>query len=87
MSDNLYHVTVSLDGDWTGRDAVVRAVHGDGYTDYEITNGSVDITIPGGISEIAIGVYSGRLATTNRAVIHVLPSILTVTEDSSEVAL
>lgn len=46
------------------------------YSDYPITNGTASITVPDNISTLEIGVYSGRLTTTNRASIQVLPSIL-----------
>lgn len=76
VSGNTYSVTVNLDSDWNGLSCVLRAVYSDTYADYSITNGSAQITIPDGISSIELGVYSGRLTTTNRAKVHVLPSII-----------
>ena len=87
MSGNIYDVDVSLDSDWDGLTCVLRMVYDDSYRDYPITNGTAQITIPENISSVELGVYSGRLTTTNRAKVHVLPSILSVTINGNEVEI
>lgn len=87
VSGNTYDVDISLDSDWDGLTCVLRMVYGDYYIDYPITNDSAQITIPESISSVELGVYSGRLTTTNRAKVHVLPSILSVTMNGNEVEM
>lgn len=71
-------MTLDLDAQWDGLTPVVRVYAGSDYTDYPVSNGSATITAPN-YPVIEIGVYSGRLATTNRAKVRVTPSVLDLT--------
>jgi hypothetical protein len=72
-------VTLDLDSQWEGRTGItVRVWAGDTYEDYVASNGAATITAPMH-PVMEMGVYSGRLATTNRARVRVTPSILDVT--------
>ena len=72
-------MTLDLDSMWDGRTGVtVRVYGGPEYADYPATNGNAVIRAP--LRPVMeIGVYAGRLSTTNRAKVRVTPSILDVT--------
>lgn len=72
-------MTVDLDSQWEGRTGIkVRVWAGDAYTDYPVSEGQATIVAP--LHPLMeMGVYAGRLSTTNRAKVRVTPSILDVT--------
>lgn len=81
-----YAVQVTLDGAWEGREASVRMDWGEGFEDFAVENGEAVIEVPAGVSRIELGVVAGRLATTNRARVKVLPSVLDLTSAMEEVS-
>ena len=87
VGGNPYTMTLDLDGDWTGLDATVRICYGDSFEDFTASGRSVEIRMPDNVADAEIGIYSGRQSTTNRAHVEVLPSILGVTENSTEVEI
>lgn len=58
---------------------------GVGFEDFAVSGGEASVEIPGGVSAVDLGVVAGRLATTNRARIRVLPSILDLSSGMTEV--
>lgn len=81
-----YAVQVTLDGMWDGKEASVRMDWGEGFEDFPISDGEATIEVPAGVSRIELGVVAGRLATTNRARVKVLPSVLDLTSGMEEVS-
>ena len=65
----------------------MRLDWGAGHADYAISGGSATVTVPQGVASMDVGVVAGRLATTDRAHVKVLPSILDLTRSSAEADL
>lgn len=65
----------------------MRLDWGAGHQDFAISNGSATVTVPQGVASMDVGVVAGRLATTDRAHVKVLPSILDLTRSSAEADL
>ena len=85
VSGQPYTFSVTLDAMWDGLDAVVRMEwEGEGFADYPVSNGQATVEVPSDVAFVEMGVYAGRLSTTNRAEARVLPSVLDLTRDSEE---
>ena len=60
---------------------------GEDHADFAISGGTATVTIPHGVPAVDLGFVAGRLATTDRAHVTVLPSMLDLTRTAEEADL